>query len=105
MERGKLRTLVGSLSAEEDSIPVHPEYPASKYTNRDAVNSAFEALSTRPRGARLHRCRIRSPHRWTEFLLQRGSCVRFPMYGELLEFLPISLIIPQLNDSISPSVH
>jgi len=44
MERGKLGTLVDSLSAAVDKLPARPEYSASKYTNRDAVNSAFSAF-------------------------------------------------------------
>ncbi|MCL1817508.1 MAG: ISNCY family transposase [Spirochaetaceae bacterium] len=44
MERGKLGTLVDCLSVEVDKLPMRPEYPASKYSNRDAVNSAFGAL-------------------------------------------------------------
>ena len=41
MERGKLGTLVDSLSAEVDKLPERPKSQASKYSNRDAVNSAF----------------------------------------------------------------
>ena len=44
MERGKLGTLVDCLSAAVDNLPKRPEYSASKYTNRDAVNSAFGAF-------------------------------------------------------------
>ena len=44
MERGKLGTLVDCLSETVDKLPERPEYSASKYTNRDAVNSAFGAL-------------------------------------------------------------
>ena len=44
MERGKLGTLVDCLSQTVDKLPERPEYSASKYTNRDAVNSAFGAL-------------------------------------------------------------
>jgi len=44
MERGKLGTLVDCLSVTVDKLPVRPEYSASRYTNRDAVNSAFAAF-------------------------------------------------------------
>jgi hypothetical protein len=44
MERGKLGTLVDCLSAVVDKLPARTEYSASKYTNRDAVNSAFGAF-------------------------------------------------------------
>ena len=45
MERGKLGTLVDCLSAVVDKLPPkRGEYPASKYSNRDAVNSAFGAF-------------------------------------------------------------
>jgi len=44
MERGKLGTLVDCLSAAVDKLPARPEYSASRYTNRDAVNSAFAAF-------------------------------------------------------------
>jgi hypothetical protein len=44
MERGKLGTLVDCLSAAVDKLPTRPEYPASKYSNCDAVNSAFGAF-------------------------------------------------------------
>ena len=44
MERGKLGTLVDCLSTAMDKLPVRAEYPASRYTNRDAVNSAFGAF-------------------------------------------------------------
>jgi hypothetical protein len=44
MERGKLGTLVDCLSATVDKLPERPEYSASRYTNRDAVNSAFAAF-------------------------------------------------------------
>ena len=44
MERGKLGTLVDCLSAEADKLPARPDYSAGKYTNRDAVNSAFGAF-------------------------------------------------------------
>jgi hypothetical protein len=44
MKRGKLGTLVDCLSAAVDKLPVRPEYSASRYTNRDAVNSAFGAF-------------------------------------------------------------
>jgi hypothetical protein len=44
MERGKLGTLVDCLSDAADKLPARPEYSASKYTNRDAVNSAFGAF-------------------------------------------------------------
>ncbi len=44
MERGKLGTLVDCLSAAVDKLPARPEYAASRYTNRDAVNSAFAAF-------------------------------------------------------------
>ena len=44
MERGKLGTLVDCLSATVDKLPARPEYSASWYTNRDAVNSAFGAF-------------------------------------------------------------
>ena len=44
MERGKLGTLVDCLSAVVDKLPLRAEYPASKYSNRDAVNSAFGAF-------------------------------------------------------------
>jgi hypothetical protein len=44
MERGKLGALVDWLSAAADKLPVRLEYSASKYSNRDAVNSAFAAF-------------------------------------------------------------
>lgn len=44
MERGKLGTLVDCLSAAADKLPARPEYSASTYSNRDAVNSAFAAF-------------------------------------------------------------
>jgi len=44
MERGKLGTLVDCLSATVDKLPARPEYSASRYSNRDAVNSAFGAF-------------------------------------------------------------
>jgi hypothetical protein len=44
MERGKLGTLVDCLSVTVDKLPVRLEYSASRYTNRDAVNSAFSAF-------------------------------------------------------------
>jgi hypothetical protein len=44
MERGKLGALVDCLSDAVDMLPERPEYSASRYTNRDAVNSAFAAL-------------------------------------------------------------
>jgi hypothetical protein len=44
MERGKLGTLVDCLSEAVDKLPGRPEYSASKYSTRDAVNSAFGAL-------------------------------------------------------------
>jgi len=44
MERGKLGTLVDCLSATVDKLPERPEYSAVRYTNRDAVNSAFAAF-------------------------------------------------------------
>jgi len=44
MKRGKLGTLVDCLSAVVDKLPMREEYSASKYANRDAVNSAFGAL-------------------------------------------------------------
>ena len=44
MERGKLGTLVDCLSAAADKLSVRPEYPVGRYTNRDAVNSAFGAF-------------------------------------------------------------
>jgi hypothetical protein len=44
MERGKLGTLVDCLSAVVEKLPGRPEFSASKYSNRDAVNSAFAAL-------------------------------------------------------------
>jgi hypothetical protein len=44
MERGKLGTLVDSLSSVVDKLPERPEHSASKYSNRDAVNSAFSAF-------------------------------------------------------------
>ena len=44
MERGKLGTLVDCLSAVVDKLPERPKSQASKYTNRDAVNSAFGAF-------------------------------------------------------------
>jgi hypothetical protein len=44
MERGKLGTLVDCLSAAIDKLPARPEYSASRYSNRDAVNSAFGAF-------------------------------------------------------------
>lgn len=44
MERGKLGTLVDCLSTVVDKIPARPDYSASRYTNRDAVNSAFAAF-------------------------------------------------------------
>ena len=44
MERGKLGTLVDCLGAVVDKLPKRGEYPASKYSNRDAVNSAFGAF-------------------------------------------------------------
>lgn len=44
MKRGKLGTLVDCLSAEVDGVVERPEYSASKYRNRDAVNSAFSAF-------------------------------------------------------------
>ena len=44
MERGKLWTLVDCLSEAVDKLPERAEYSASKYSNRDAVNSAFGAF-------------------------------------------------------------
>jgi len=44
MKRGKLGTLVDNLSGAVDKLPGRPVYPASTYTNRDAVNSAFGAF-------------------------------------------------------------
>jgi hypothetical protein len=44
MERGKLGTLVDCLSDAVDMLPERLEYSASKYKNRDAVNSAFAAF-------------------------------------------------------------
>jgi len=44
MKRGKLGTLVDDLSGAVDKLPGRPVYPASRYTNRDAVNSAFGAF-------------------------------------------------------------
>jgi hypothetical protein len=44
MERGKLGTLVDCLSVEVDKLAARPEYAASTYSNRDAVNSAFGAF-------------------------------------------------------------
>jgi len=44
MKRGKLGALVDSLSATVDKIPARAEYTASRYTNRDAANSAFAAF-------------------------------------------------------------
>ena len=44
MERGKLGTLVDCLSAALDRLPARPISLASKYINRDAVNSAFGAF-------------------------------------------------------------
>jgi len=44
MERGKIGTLVNCLSDEVDKLPIRPEYSASKYSNRDGVNSAFAAF-------------------------------------------------------------
>jgi len=44
MERGKLGTLVDCLSEAADKLPARPEYSASLYSNRDAVNSAFGAF-------------------------------------------------------------
>jgi len=44
MKRGKLGTLVDCLSEAVDKLPGRPVYPASTYTNRDAVNSAFGAF-------------------------------------------------------------
>ena len=44
MERGKIGTLVDCLSAAVDKLPARPDYSASKYTKRDAVNSAFSAF-------------------------------------------------------------
>ena len=44
MERGKLGALVDCLSAAVDKLAARPEYSASRYTNRDAVNSAFAAF-------------------------------------------------------------
>ena len=44
MERGKSGTLADCPSAAADKLPARPEYSASKYTNRDAINSAFGAF-------------------------------------------------------------
>jgi len=44
MKRGKLGTLVDCLSTVVEKLPARTEYSASKYTNRDAVNSAFAAF-------------------------------------------------------------
>jgi hypothetical protein len=44
MERGKLGTLVDCLSEAVNKLPLRPEYSASRYTNQDAVNSAFGAF-------------------------------------------------------------
>ncbi len=44
MKRGKLGTLVDCLSAEVDGVVERREYSASKYRNRDAVNSAFSVF-------------------------------------------------------------
>ena len=44
MERGKLGTLVDCLSVVVNKLSARPEHSASKYTNRDAVNSAFGAF-------------------------------------------------------------
>ena len=41
MKRGILGTLVDCLSAAMNKLPVRPTFSASKYTNQDAVNSAF----------------------------------------------------------------
>ena len=44
MKRGKLGALIDCLSGVVDRLPERPEYSASRYTNRDAVNSTFAAL-------------------------------------------------------------
>ena len=44
MERGKLGTLVDCLSAVVEELPERPKSQASKYSNRDALNSAFGAF-------------------------------------------------------------
>jgi hypothetical protein len=44
MERGRLGTLVNCLSAAVAELPARAAYSASKYSNRDAVNSAFAAF-------------------------------------------------------------
>ena len=44
MDRGKLGTLVDCLSDAAGKLPERPEYSASKYSNQDAVNSAFGAF-------------------------------------------------------------
>ena len=44
MKRGKLGKLVDCLSAVVDTLPERVKSQASKYTNRDAINSAFGAF-------------------------------------------------------------